>query len=349
VSARWQPIEWLVLRGSVGSTFRAPPESITAPGRSRFQAQFSNPVDGSQLYRAVDIANDPMLEPEEADTYNVGFVISTDELELFGMNIGAYNLTVDYYVVNFEKELSAEAQGAVYGTMFRTNNPANWQCANDVLRERFTFVSGLGTNAFDYNGAAPGGVFENCHPNNFNAVEIKRLNGASTDIKGVDIAGFWDYADIFGSGGDLQLGVESSYLMSYERSSVSLVGTSIVVEAETDRAGTAELLGSFFSYPEWRTFAFARYRHGDHNVRWTTRYYSGVQDRNAGFRHRRPHTVHDLTYMLTLEDYGVTLTGTVANLFDVEPPFIRSQNNYDYANLSPLGRTFEIGLKWSME
>ncbi len=349
VSARWQPLEWLVLRGSAGSTFRAPPESITAPGRSRFQAQFTNPVDGSQLYRAVDIANDPTLEPEEADTYNVGFVISTDELELFGMNVGAYNLTVDYFIVNFEKELSAEGQAPLYRTMFPNATAANWQCGNDAIRSRFTFVSGLGTNNTDYNGAAPGGVFENCHPNNFNAVEIKRLNGASTDIKGVDVAAFWDYADIFGSGGDLQLGVESSYLLSYERSAVSLVGTSIIVEPETDRAGTAELLGSFFSYPEWRTFAFARYKNGGHNVRWTSRYYSSVQDRNAGFKHRRAHTVHDLTYMYTLEEYNLTVTGTVANLLDVDPPFIRSQNNYDYANLSALGRTFEVGVKWHME
>jgi outer membrane receptor protein involved in Fe transport len=39
------------------------------------------------------------------------------------------------------------------------------------------------------------------------------------------------------------------------------------------------------------------------------------------------------------------LTATVVNLTDEEPPYIRSQFNYDYHTYSPLGRTFKVGFR----
>lgn len=358
VSLRWEPLDWLVFRGSAGTTFRAPPDSITFPRNGRFQAQFANPVTTAQTYRAVDIQNNPLLQPEEADTFNVGFVIQTEDLELGGTRIGALSLTVDHYIVNFSKELQSEQQAAVYGQLFpgpaagvargSAAHLATFRCNIDELRNRFTFVSGLGTNDTVYAGG-PGmtaGTFPNCHPNNFNVVAIKRLNGASVDIKGIDFSATWTYADLYG--GDLEIGVEGSHLMQYKRSAVPLVGTNIIVEPATDRAGTAELLGAFFSYPDWRTSPYVKYTHGDHNVRWTTRYYSAVQDRNAGFIKRDSHVLHDLSYRFDLTRYNLTLTGTVQNIFDDEPPYVRSQNNYDYATYSPLLRTFEIGLEYRL-
>jgi outer membrane receptor protein involved in Fe transport len=38
-------------------------------------------------------------------------------------------------------------------------------------------------------------------------------------------------------------------------------------------------------------------------------------------------------------------TATVTNLLDDDPPYVRSQFNYDYQTYSPLGRTFKIGFK----
>jgi len=39
------------------------------------------------------------------------------------------------------------------------------------------------------------------------------------------------------------------------------------------------------------------------------------------------------------------LTAGIVNIFDKDPPFTRSQYNYDYTNAYFLGRTVQVGLK----
>ena len=54
---------------------------------------------------------------------------------------------------------------------------------------------------------------------------------------------------------------------------------------------------------------------------------------------------HDLTYRVDLP-WDTTLTATVQNIFDEDPPFaIGTQYNYDFGSGNPLGRVFAISLK----
>jgi outer membrane receptor protein involved in Fe transport len=52
----------------------------------------------------------------------------------------------------------------------------------------------------------------------------------------------------------------------------------------------------------------------------------------------------DLTYRYQFE-HDLTLTATVANLFDRDPPKAFEELGYDPRLGNPLGRTFEIGVK----
>jgi iron complex outermembrane receptor protein len=366
VSLRWEPLDWLVLRGSTGTTFRAPPQAAVTPGSGRIQAQFTNPTSFAQLYRPVDIFGNPDLEPETAETYNVGFVIATDEIELFGANIGRFDFSADYFDVTFEKEITNETGARVYGTMFPAEsvpatNPQRWACANDTLRERFTFTTNLGTNDFDYNGDEPGGVYPECHPNNFLAVSTNLLNAREdTEISGLDLAFTWTYAGLYG--GELSIGADGTWLEEWSRGDQYLLGTDIIYDPARDRSGYAELLSSFFSYSEWRANGHLNYNHGPHNVHFMAHYYQGVQDLNRqtpigcsgsptnpigpcnGWANRGSHTTYDVTYQVELP-WQTVLTATIANFTDEEPPYVRSQYNYDYMNYSPLGRTFKIGIR----
>ena len=49
--------------------------------------------------------------------------------------------------------------------------------------------------------------------------------------------------------------------------------------------------------------------------------------------------LHNSTYRW-ISPWDLDLTLTVANVFDEDPPFYRSQYNYDYTNGNPLGRAF---------
>jgi iron complex outermembrane receptor protein len=359
VSLRWEPLTWLVVRGSTGTTFRAPPQAAVTPGSGRIQAQFTNPTNGAQLYRPVDIFGNPGLEPETADTYNVGFVIASEEIDLFGANIGRFDFSADYFDVTFEKEITTETAARVYGTMFTGAAPAGWQCANDTLRERFTFTTNLAENTFDYNGDGVPSDYPECHPDNFLGIYTNLLNSREdTQISGLDLAFTWTYG-LFG--GELALGADATWLEEWSRGDQYLLGTDIVYDAARDRSGFAELLSAFYSYAEWRGNGHLNYNHGPHNVHFMAHYYQGVQDLNratpfgcsptsttvgpcTGWANRRSHTTYDVTYQVELP-WQAWLTATVANLTDEEPPYIRSQYNYDYMNYSPLGRTFKIAIR----
>ena len=53
---------------------------------------------------------------------------------------------------------------------------------------------------------------------------------------------------------------------------------------------------------------------------------------------------HDL--ILTWETpWNTTITGSVQNVLDKDPPFAASQYNYDYTNGNPLGRTFKVNVR----
>jgi len=358
-SLRWEALSWLVFRGSTGTTFRAPPQAAVDPGFGRIQAQFSNPTNGAQLYRPQDVYGNPDLKPETADTYNLGFVISTDDLELMDFEIGRFDVNVDYFNVTFQDEITGETGARVYGTMFPNATAANWGCANDVLRARFSFTTTLNTNTFDYNGADPGGVFPECHPDNFLALSTKLGNGREdTEVKGLDLAATWTKDGVFG--GELSIGADATYLDEWRRGNQYLVDTDVIFDRATNRAGTAELLSGFFSYPKWRGNGHINYSNGPHNAHIMVHYYQGVEDRNRrapfgcsptaavgpceGFAHRQEYVTWDFTYMVELP-WQTTLTATIANFTDEEPPYIRSQFNYDYMTYSPLGRTIKVGFK----
>ena len=53
---------------------------------------------------------------------------------------------------------------------------------------------------------------------------------------------------------------------------------------------------------------------------------------------------HDIVYTGQLP-WDTTLSLSVFNVFDTDPPFTRSQYNYDYTNASFLGRVFQVGVK----
>ena len=225
--------------------------------------------------------------------------------------------------------------------MFPSANAATWQCGTSALFQRFQFGTDV-VNSTLYGGQA----VPSCHPNNFLSVRNNVINGPETEITGIDINGSYTWLDFFS--GDLTLGGDASILSDYKRGAAFLLDTNIVFDAALNRAGKSELLSAFYSYPALRGNAYANWNVGDHNLRWTTRYWAGTDDVNAvvaGNRVARDDRwVSDFTYRLTFQERW-TATLSVKNVFDDQPPFYKSQYNYDYMTQNPLGRVFEFGMQ----
>jgi iron complex outermembrane receptor protein len=320
VSIRWQALDFLAFRGSAGTTFRAPLQRDLTPGNVRTLAQFNLPGVGS-LYRPVDVANNPKLQPETADTYNVGAII----------NYGNFRATIDYFRFKFKDELTSETAASLVSTMFPSATSATWKCNVPDFAARFTFAD-------DGNPAT-----NDCAPANLLGVKANLINGPNVDTSGVDFQAtyLWDSALMEG---DLTFGVDGTYTIEYKRGAlVTLDG--FTISPALDRAGKSELLSAFYSYPRWRANGYLQWNRDGHNIRWTTHFKSGTDNLvGSSVLKTKDEITHDLVYTGQLP-WDTTVTAGIINIFDKDPPFTRSQYNYDYTNAYFLGRTFQFGVR----
>jgi iron complex outermembrane receptor protein len=320
ISARWQVMDWLAIRGSAGSTFRAPQQRDITAGNVRNLAQFNLPGVGS-LYRPVNTANNPDLKPETADTYNLGVIL----------NIGNFRATVDYFKFKFKDELTTETAASLVSTMFPSATPSTWQCANATFASRFTFAD-------DGNPAT-----NDCAPANLLGVRANLINGPNVDTSGLDFQATYFWPDAVFAG-DVTFGLDGTYTIEYKRGALVTIDGFTIAPA-LDRAGKSELLSAFYSYPQIRANAYVQWTSGGHNVRWTTRFKEGTDNIvGASILKTKDEITHDLVYTGQLP-WDTTVTAGIINVLDEDPPFTRSQYNYDYTNAYFLGRTLQFGIR----
>lgn len=340
VAVKWQVMDWLALRGTASTTFRAP-----GPGLVGTNCNNGVRVLGS-AYRAFQSCGNPELKPEKADTFNVGAIIE----------IGGFSATVDYFNFKFKKEIIEESGARLYATMFP--GASNVNCGNPAfaaLQARFTFAGACG------------------------AANVARLrsfvvNGPTTDTSGLEFRAQYDWDGWFD--GRWAVGGEATYLIEYKRGEVTMRGADIAISPAEDRAGLSDLINDFFSYPELKANAFAAFVKGPLSIRWQTRFAEGTSPAfgsplfvtvpNAGATTAASACAgastscagrdlvpvgkgknfwqHDLIVRWEAP-WDSVITASVQNLFDKDPPYAPSQYNYDYTSGNPLGRVFELSVK----
>ena len=340
VAVKWQVADWLALRGTASTTFRAP-----GPGLVGNSCNNGVRVLGS-AYRAFQSCGNPDLKPEKADTFNLGAIVE----------IGGFTATVDYFNFKFKDELIEESGARLYATMFP--GASNVNCGNPAfaaLQARFTFAGACG------------------------AANVARLrsfviNGPTTDTSGLEFRVQYDWDGWFD--GRWAVGGEATYLIEYKRGEVTMLGADIPISPAEDRAGLSDLINDFFSYPELKANAFAAFVKGPLSIRWQTRFAEGTSPAfgsplfvtvpNPGATtgaaacagastscagrdlvpvgKSKNFWQHDLVVRWEAP-WDAVVTASVQNLFDKDPPYAPSQYNYDYTSGNPLGRVFEIGVK----
>ncbi len=320
-SLRWQALDWLALRGSVGTTYRAPSAIITTTNFTR------GLTNANGTWRANDQYGNPDLDPETAFTYSVGAMAK----------IGAFRATVDYWSFDFEDQLILESATDMLAAAFPSTG-ANVCTSTDpayvALRSRFTFTD-LG-----------------CGRANVQSYRTQYINGGKVKTSGVDFQASLDVGDLFD--GQLTTGFDGTYLIQYDEDPYLIEGVPAPARGTQERAGTYRA-SIFTGYNRVRANAYVNWASGIHNLRWQTRFISSVnqtESNSIGLAIATKTTTkipeywqHDLTYRAELP-WDTTLTATVQNIFDEEPPFaIGTQYNYDPSSANPLGRVFAVAVK----
>ncbi len=357
LSVRWQVVDGFALRGSVGTTFRAPPPvSLNSDFITSLQA-----INGT--FRAVDIYGNPNLQPEKATTYSVGAIFEA----------GGLKATVDYWNFDFQDPITTDSVSGLVATVFPTGTSGSVNCASP-LASRFTFTGGAACGSFASAAAASAAITR---------LRTETVNGAGVKTSGVDFQADWKFEDVMG--GTFTTGGTATYVIEYKTDATQIAG--ITVAPAFDAVGHLNYQTTAYPLPQWKGNIYFEYNNGPHNLRWTIRYIGEYTDLRGGpagkngifctvadplfgtvgytgpagckalpyklengtpFGQSKGYTIDafitsDLTYRVFLP-WDTTFVASVDNVFDEDPPFARLDLNYDPFTASGLGRTYKVSI-----
>ncbi|MDP3493693.1 MAG: TonB-dependent receptor [Hyphomonadaceae bacterium] len=328
---RWQVVDWLALRGSVGTTFRAPPLALLDPSPT------STAISLGNAFRSANTRGNPNLSPEKATTYSVGAIVEA----------GPFKGTIDYWNFDFTDPFVSEPANTIFSLMFPGGSSVN--CGNPAfadLQSRFQFQPNV------------------CSAANVSTVNLTFVNAGGVKTDGVDATGELTFDDVYS--GRLRLGAQASYTIKYQVAEQKVRGTTIA--PAFDAVGKYNVGTGFYPMPQWKATAYVEWESGPHNLRVQTNYTDGyVDQRTTPYVGQifvgdvatvaqaqvfdRPQTgkkidanvITDVTYRVFLP-WDTTAVLSVMNIFDTDPPFVRIEPNYDPATASPYGRTYKLAL-----
>lgn len=324
-SARVQVTDWLALRGSYQTTFRAPPSTILTAGDYLTSLQF---VGGS--FRAVRVNDNPTLVPESAESYGGGVMVE----------FGGFRASVDYWRYDFSDDIVAEPLSGLLNSVFNstdgssTPGTAAADCSNPLVN-RFTFSGGPATGGC---GTLTPTL------SNVTTIDTFYTNGAGLSTSGIDFVA--NYRGDFGSEGTWGLGVTGSYVIDFQTNDF-FIGEDLI-QPGFSAVGKLNYQTTAYPLPEWKLNAYADLGWDRHNARLTVTHIQGYTDQRlepgAPGYDIPSFTTVDFTVRIGLPS-ETDLTLSVLNLLDKEPGFAALDYNYDPFTANPLGRNFKIGIR----
>ncbi|HEX7759072.1 MAG TPA: TonB-dependent receptor [Caulobacteraceae bacterium] len=337
IRGKWQVLPVLAFRGSVGTTFRAPPPTQTDPGNV---TSLQN-IGGT--FRAVRIFGNPNLKPEKATTFNVGAILE----------MGHLTATLDYWNFNFKAPIVTEPVAGMVAAMFPSDPAvkaallAQYGVPNNCLTPADAAL--LARFSFTSSGCGIGNVVR---------LDTNYINGAGVKTDGLDFSVDYRIEDVWG--GTVRVGGDATWVHKYSTGAQSVAG--VLVQAPFNGVGFLNYQTTAYPLPQWKGSVFLEYSHGIHNLRATVHYIEGYTDQRTDVfatgaffdSNKNPVTVSagkhignfatvDLSYRALLP-WNTTFTLSATNLLDQDPPFARLDLNYDPFTASALGRVVKVGI-----
>ena len=330
-AVRWEPTDFLVLRGSVGTTFRGP---LASQVSNNAVTTLAGITAAAGNFKAVDIAGNPAdLGPETAFTYNLGAVL----------DFGGFNFSIDYWSYDFEGEITTtDAQAIANNVVPVAGGLAD--CSNPFA-PLITFDGGAcvqGTTA---------GI-------NISRIFTQWVNGPKTKTTGLDMSASFT-TDI--GPGTASIGVNASHILTYDVGDFTLDGN--LLRDGFSAVGLANLDRLPGSIAAWRGNAYVNYNVDGLNLRYGANYIDGVTDErcpalpapcattnfggtNFG-RNIASYTQHDFhaAYDLPITSFDAQLQFSVENFTDSQASAARIPLGYNPFIGNPLGRIFRLGAK----
>ncbi len=313
IGVLWEPTDRLALRGSFGTSFRAPSLYQTNVGGQTIRpvafdpfnnnnGTVCNPAAAGIIFPSSVAVGNPDLQPEDAESFNFGVVFRPTD---------ALSLSADYWRFDIEDIIVKDSLQQILN--------------NDCLDD------GIANDPRVHRG--PGGVVR--------SVDVAFANAASLVTEGIDLA--TDYNFEPGSLGSFNVGFRATYVSEYSFQQVAGGST-------TEGAGNRNFTNPFTSVPEWRANANLDWVSGNHSAGAIVRFISSYDDDNGGGASIDSFTSLDLQYNYHIaklfgSSEGTSLTVGILNVFDEDPPFAVGVQGFDSKVHDPRGQMVYVRIR----
>lgn len=315
ISARWEPTDFLAVRGTFGTAFQAP--SVRQTGESVSTSFVNDPftvdaggnlvcgVGTRQANTVIRTGGDRNLSPQSATNWNAGVVLTPSS----GLRV-----SVDYWRFNYKNLIRPDAN---------PQSIVDQDCADD----------GMANDPRVTRGAS----------GQLSGIDVAFINTGRVVTDGIDANLAYDFGNI--GIGELNFDATASYVKSFRISDAS--GTTV------QGAGSRNFSNPFSSVPRWRVNSTLGFASGDHGVSVTGRYISSyTNDQLTDGSKVGSWFTMDARYAFNLENLigtPVTFSVGVNNMFDRDPPSLGTDIRPGYdANVHDVrGRLFytEVSVK----
>ncbi|WP_353215977.1 TonB-dependent receptor [Sandarakinorhabdus sp.] len=328
-SVRWNPTDWLVLRGSAGTTFRGPLANQVVNNQITTLAGIQAAANN---FKSVDIFGNPTdLGPETAFTYNVGAVINTS----------GFTVSADYWSFDVKDRVTTTPAQAI---------------ASSVVSSATAFAncSNIFANLVTFQGGCVQGVTRGA---DISRVRTDWVNGPGIKTSGIDLS--FDYKTDLG-GGKLNVGAQGSFVLDY--TFADFVFRGVLVQPGYQAKGFTNYFRDPLTVSPFRGTGWINYSIDGFNARYQARHVAGVtDDRCVGLaacavtnfgptefgRVVKGFTQHDinLQYDLPIKSVTAQLQFGIDNFTNAAPPQSRLELSYDPFIGNPLGRVYRFGIR----
>lgn len=302
----YQPFQGLTLKGTYGTSFRAPTfteVSTIAGGAGLYFDTLPGPA-GNQTGIGIAGGN-PGLKPEKAKTWSFGVEVAPPEFNGFVASL-------NYFRIDYTDQIQA-----LRGTPGLLTNPlyANFRQFNPTAAQ----ISALVNSGLPINSAINQSLVT------FIA-DGRRQNLGTSLLRGVDFTAAyrWNWGGV-----ELDAGIQGTYILDY------------LFEA-VPGAGLTDVNGAINFSQKFRSQADIGAKIGGLKTRLTWNHLSGYYNTTVTPRQKiSNYDTFDLLigYDIT-ERVGISLD--VRNLFDEDPPFVDIAGGYDPQASNPVPRLFAI-------
>lgn len=321
IAVRWVLSDTLTLRTSLQTTFRTPSVDDLLEG---VPLTVTNYVSQVGAWIPVDLFGDESLDPERANTFNVGMIASLGN---------GVNVTLDYWSYDFEDVIGSIPHDDVDELY------ADPSTRNHV--QQFIYCASGRSDTLS----------DPCDARSITRVEVPLVNWPGVETTGID----WHVtATIPYLEGQLRAGFSGTYTISYDLKPLHFADQ--VIRPGVNAAGKLNFGNPLLvPIPQWKSQFFLTH---SWNTKSITTYvnhissytddathdgYGGIPVENfeiEGF------TTLDVTAQWFLERLGINVACSIFNLTDEAPPFANVEFAYDGMTHNPKGRRIKISLNY---